>query len=653
MEETATDTPMDINSNKNEPSERYIYQYTGMTGYLTHVRHRSNGYDNDTLWNEETMYHYCNLLLDQYHNDDNEVNIALFRTYASYGPKKKNIDVYFHPFLWKQQWHLAIGFTKYEKILLLNCSDVSYNNDTTNNLEGEPIKFPSFPTKASLRIEQFICFFKQKLSKHSLRYPRLHTDLFMPSTPYNAINLLTVIFSFCFDPISLVRIFCDPQFTPRKFDISDMHPIINEIDDIFMKSYLQMKEQQREKQEMELLLKEKKEAERMKQEKKRIDEKRQLLEQKRKLLEEKQRLKEEEAHREKEQKELQIQEQLKKENDIRQRAQHEKLELLKNQQKRQLAVVDDQSLDTIAKRRKHASATNGSLTTPIEINDLDDDEDEQEVDQDRKDEAEYNKYLNYRLQTTDVKKEREDKLKLVFSKSYAQEFKKNIIDMSLFPPVEKFDHMYQNLELICKNPLTAPDMQTSSEVKPGPQRNEYDIRETLFVRYQRRQRQEFDEVKCAELLKKDSLNQIIPLVYEHGSIYLINIKTTDKFHCIIKCICISNRANRSEREIMKSHAVRRLTEMYVEKYKRLVIKIRTSIIHVKSASFYRVAMQSVFTLHHILWKGKFDLTFNPKNETLENYIAFYEKIVNCTLAGDMFQTELNFKRLTKHVLQDT
>lgn len=635
---TVTTTPVDPSAlPPSGSSELYTYNYTGMSIDINHVRHKSDGYDDDTLWNEDTMYHYCNLLLDQYQTeradkDTEKVTVGLFRNYSSYGPKRRkdhddvdmNIDVYFHPFLWKQKWHLAIGFTKYEKILILNCSNVTYSQSEKQG------KFPSFPTKASLRIEQFICFFKQKLSKHSLRYPRLHSDLFMPSIQYNAINLLTVIFSFCFDPISLVRLFCDPQFTPRKFDISDMHPIIEEIDVLFQKEYNELKRKKVE----QLLLEKRKKIEQDDDETRRRD-----------LLQERKRIKEEEIRKQKEEKQKELQAQLAKENEIRQRAQLERQE-----QKRSLK---DDTNDNDVKRRRQSTRVNGSLNEPIEINDLDDDEDEQEEDQEKKDEQEYNKYLNYNLQTSGAKRERELALKEIFSKSFAEEFKKNILDMSLFPSFDKFDLMYENLQQICQNPLTSPALHNNNkDIKPGPQRNEYDIRSALFVRYQRRQRQEFDEEKCALLLEKDSLNQIIPLIYEHGSIYLINIKTTDKFHCIVKCICISNRSNRSEREILKTHALRRLMEMYVEKYKRLVIKIRISVIQVKSASFYKVAMQSVFTLHHILWKGKFDLTFHPKNEALENYIVFYEKIMSCALTGDMFRTELNFKRLTKHVIQD-
>lgn len=759
-------------------NKNYQYQYTKMNVDLSLINDLSNNLNPNDYFNEEILYHYCNLILDKYYNTNNQndndngysethQNIALFRNYSSYGPKAKNIDIYLHPFLWKKEWHLAIGFNKYNKILLIDCSNFKISNYNQNNEKDENIDniennqnkeiiYPSFPTKTSLRVEQFICFFKRKLSKHSLKYPRLYTDLFEPATPYNSINLLTIVFSFCLDAVSLTRSFCDPEFSPRKFDISDIHPLLDNLNHLFIEE-LASKEREIEKlakvkQLEEQRLKEKKlkqEAkDREKQEKRERELERAERVRKLKLLEEKQKLqreKEEREERERKEKERIEKEKLEKERikrfnelkileeskrienerklkeqkkfdeiqnlekikqleiikqneqrgkikkqkelkelkelneqELKDKAIKDKIELLNNARKREVDLsppVEDKNnefmVDNIAKRQKYMPRTRGTIFTPIEINDLDDadddDDDDENVDDAEdindihiKNETEMsvtpklkinNKSIAQIKSTTSTSKDKRIlKLSLIFEKRIAIAFQKHLQNSELFGGNIKLDLMFEFIQNLVNDPLTNSSLLLNPNSNTN---NTYDIKPCLLVNYKRRMKQEFNEERCLEILKKDSLNQIIPLVFENGSIFLINIKTNDKFNCIVKLICVSNRSSRSEREIMKNYAFRRLIELYVGKYKRLIIKIRSSIILVKTPSFYKLAMQSIFAIHHILWKGKFDMMFNPKIEILDNYVAFFENIMKCTVENDMFKAELNFKRLTKHIIGES
>lgn len=665
----------------------YHYKMTNMYTNLALVNYSTTGNNNyQTMFNEETLFHYCNLLLDTY--DNGSLNLAMFRSVDNYGPKRSNIDIYFHPFLWEDEWHLAIGFTKYKKILFIHCSDYTNNagiednnnNDNTiSNNNSKQASYPSFSMKTSIVIKQFIIFFKQKLSKNSLKYPRLFTDLFEPCTPYNAINLLTIIFSFCLDPVSLMRSLCDPEFSPRKFDISDMYPVIDTIDKDFREEYLNEISKLEKEKEMERVELEKATSEEVKNVKSADNEN--------------SRQKREAERKEWEKKELEKKRQIVEQNELKEKEYLQKASQMKRRD-------DSKDADNISKRPKRTLRPKGTLSAPIEINDLDSEEEEDNLGGDVENESSKsatkvvtagNDDKNFHIKTDrksiesekkksdedhennkngdektsaaktnispdnddydgndDSKKLHQANLKKIFLPKYSIVFKKYILNRTLFTDTKKIDLIFHLIKEFCYSSTTNPkafNSKTNKLIKPP-----IELRNSLFVSYRRRMKQEFDESLLEEILKTDYKNQIIPLIFENGSVFLINIKTNDNFNCIIKLVCVSNRSNRSEREIMKNYAFRRLVEMYVTKFNRLVTKIRCSIINVKNTSFFKVSMQAFYALHYMLWKNKIDLTFKPKAENLESYTLFFERILESAEQGNMFKTELNFKRLIKHVV---
>lgn len=676
----------ELNHQAKLPNAKLLFRFshTKMAIDLDRVnQNTSNNPNFNKLFNEETMYHYCNLLLEKYNPSD--VTLALFRTSNDYGPPKlkENIDIFFHPFKWDDDWHLAIAFTQYEKMLIVNCSDLPSNETTLN-------QNTSFPIQTSLRLRNFIKFFGHKISKYSLKYPRIFADLYEPSTKFNSINLLIVIFSFCVDPVSLTRSFCDPQFSPRKFDITDMYPIVGRLDVIFRKEYSEELKNIRKKRDAVLhdlkLKEEKQKAEVVK------------LQSRTQVFQPAKNIKQKDNNSSKLKQQAESQ------------SKGKSFTEKTNELKKRNAALTNETTDSghIAKRLKHSLRPNGSINAPIEINELDEESsesaEEDEADNENKNNEKEEKeernekkvevkkggdnndisdnkvtannnvikpnkptiedaeIENLKLQEEILKKEqiikqqqielsRKEhiiKLEAIFQQKFGLEFKKHVKNLTLFADNNKLNLMYEFIKNVSYNPLTNPNLfeVESNKLVKQP----FEIRDCLLVNYKRRMKQEFDEEKFSKMLKTDYKNQIIPLIFENGSIFLINIKTNDDFNCIVKLVCISNRTNRSEREIMRNYAFRRLIEMYVAKFNRLVIKIRCSINHVDTTSFYKIATQSIYSLHHILWKNKFDLSFKVRMDSLENYITFFEKIMKATEENDMFKTELNFKRLVKHVL---
>ncbi|GAV28136.1 hypothetical protein PMKS-001605 [Pichia membranifaciens] len=444
------------------------------------------------------------------------------------------------------------------------------------------------------------------------------------------------------------------QFSPTKFDISDFHPIIANIDVEFKKELQQTNELKRkEKERLEAI--KKKELENAKNVSKELKrkEKREREEREREEMEaeikERQRMVQERIRLEKEDRERRAKERQQRprqESDaVPISVKHEikdgvqtKAETSSSTIKREIAKEAEP--ETIVKRQKTRYRLGKSISAPIEINDLEDSDDASEEEKSP-------------IKTQDTsRKETEEALRKRFQPVYALEFKKHILHSELFGDITKIDMMYSFIRQFSYDPLMNALLYKDGPTTDRFKRNLFDLRDSLVVTYKRRMKQEFDESKFEKIMETDSLNQIIPLIFENGSIFLVNIKTSDKFNCIVKLICITNRMNRSEREIMKNYAFRRLIEMHVAKYNRLVIKIRTSIIAVKQSEFYKVAMASFCVLQRILWKNKFDLTYKPKVESLESYNVYFQKMMEGIETSDMLATELNLKRIVKYSLAD-
>lgn len=320
-----------------------VYQYsnTKMMVNISKINYLLGDLNKDIFFKYidiETLYHYCNLILDKF--DTKTSKLGLFKDDLNYGPKLKDIDIYFHPFIWEGNLHLAIGFTKYNKILFVHCSD--FKNSKI---------LPTFKIEASLEIQNFIKFFGHKLSKNSLKFPRIYSDLFEPTTNFNSINLLTVIFAFCLDSISLTRSFCDPQFSPRKFDISDFHPLIENLDIEFRIELKQSIEKEG------ILQLEKIKIEQFKREEEIKAKIKQQAEYDKKLLEK-----------------IRIKEALKDNNNYT------------------IRKIDNDNNIAEFKRQKNEPKYIGKSSVPIEINDLEDNEEYNE-------ENDFDQYLNYHKST--------------------------------------------------------------------------------------------------------------------------------------------------------------------------------------------------------------------------------------------------------------
>ncbi|KAG0687447.1 hypothetical protein C6P40_002347, partial [Pichia californica] len=93
------------------PQYLYTYDKTKMILDLNNVTQFTNPLDPSNIFNKDTIFHYCNMIIDSYNNES--VKLALYRDNKDYGPKNGPIDVYFHPFQWKSEWHLSIGFAGY------------------------------------------------------------------------------------------------------------------------------------------------------------------------------------------------------------------------------------------------------------------------------------------------------------------------------------------------------------------------------------------------------------------------------------------------------------------------------------------------------------------------------------------------------------
>lgn len=661
-----------VSSRSNGDEELYKYNYTQMYVDLNKVKQKTippQSYR--ILFDKETLYHYCNLILDEYNSK--KVSLVLFKNDLQWGPRDSNASIYLHPFQYNHKWHLALGFKDINKIILVNC-------------QGNIDKVSSFPIEASLEIKSFVLFFKHKLSKSALKYPANFIEYFEPPSNFNSINLLSVVLTFCLDPITLTNCFCNPNASPRKFDISQVSPVIDNIDLEFRSNYLFMIEEKlKEKRNLEFKLLDE-QRRKHKEQLARIDEQRRHRE--REELERKEKLQREiqereKAYREKLERERQIREQ--------QRIEIKRQEMLaiesriqaQNKDYGRTAKSEDENenanknevasgTENIVKRRKLDPRPLGTVDAPFEINDLEDSDGKED------EERQYEEYLlakkevtpeppnrvnnsvndnnfnvgpnSIREDTNKLKLEKKEVLGELFTEEISNEYFQKVKDLTLFGEGKKFDKMFEFIHSLSYNRITNP----AAFGKNGKlERPPITVQKSLMVTYKRRMKQEFDESQLHQMLETNYENQIIPLIFENRSIFLVNIRHTEGINCIVKVACISNRVSRSEREIMKNYAFRRLIEIYVAKYNRLVIKIYCNIICVRSASFYKIAMQSICTLHYILWRNKFNVSsVKPRNEALDSYISFFENMLTCTSQGDLFKAELNLKRLIKYVLQN-
>lgn len=668
MSESVVITLLDINgselteSHNNRISDKHHqYFHTKMIQNLDDVKLlKLDIIDPQYIFDENMLFHYCNVILDCY--DSKALSLGLFRDVNNYGPTQKNVDIYFHPFKSKEEWHLAIGFSKYSKILLVNCS-----NFTTSI--GD--QYPSFSLRTPIEIKSFIRFFKQKLSKNALKYPRLFTDLFEPATSNNALNLLSVIFSFCLDAVSLQRSFCDPDFSPCKFEISDIHPIIGNMDMQYREQLNVQNGQIDEKPADEIVedkqkdnlieateeMKEDGILEVMEDDYETTEDYKQNLE---KNLKEEQQIENEKNVESKKESEIDKYRTFTKgrsdvdidsvEDSIEIHHMHnhmkseEQTEHKQSSENQSLGVSEKKKLSIVTSDRENDHPTKKPKIRESSVEEINDLESSDEVEEEVKAPTFVPKVV------PKINLEKIAKIESIFLSSYAEEFMHNIYNKTELHEELNLNKMFDFIENVCRNSFTNPEAFADKDKEDRFIKNGFKMRQCLRATYMKGSKLEFDEDQFTQMLENDYKNQIIPIVFINDSIFLVNIKTTDNFNCIVRIFCISNRTNRSEREVLRSYALRRLIEMYVFKYNRLVTKIKLCMVPVKSMELYKVLMQAIFVTHKVMWRNKFDINMKITTEDLDNYTLFFENIMKSIERKDIFQIELNWKRLVKHVI---
>lgn len=165
------------------------------------------------VWSEDMLFHYLNTILDKYAPEDSM--LKLFRNSKSFGPKGAYHKTVLHPFQYRGDWHLAIGFGHENKIVFIDCSDS---------------KTGRFPLGVALGLEEFVEFFGRRIGKSSLKNPWHYARLFQSAAPINAINLLCVALALCTNESGMTKTFCDPSYDARIYDASDFYPMLKGID---------------------------------------------------------------------------------------------------------------------------------------------------------------------------------------------------------------------------------------------------------------------------------------------------------------------------------------------------------------------------------------------------------------------------------------
>ncbi|KAG7882544.1 hypothetical protein KL938_002967 [Ogataea parapolymorpha] len=193
------------------PEEIISHKTTGMKSRLKF----SDDSHREKVWSPEMVFYYMNLLFDEYKTG---TRFVLFKSRDSYGPKTRHPELTFHPFLWAGDWHLAVGFHESQKIVLVNCSESQSESDV------------GFPLRSVLKIEDFVIYFGHKVNKSTLKKPYRVTNFIEPLCPINAINLLSLVFTFCVSPTHLKEMFISPNPELRTFDVSEFYEEIKNFD---------------------------------------------------------------------------------------------------------------------------------------------------------------------------------------------------------------------------------------------------------------------------------------------------------------------------------------------------------------------------------------------------------------------------------------
>ncbi len=498
------------------PEEIITHKKTGMKSRLK----LSDNSHRERVWSQEMLFHYLNMILDRF-SDVQGSSIGLFRNSKSYGPKGNVTRVVFHPFKWNGDWHLAIGFSDLQKMLFLNCS-------------GEEFPYErgvgSFSLKAVLAVEDFVHFFGHKISKYALKYPKIYSHVFEPVSSINAVNLLSAVFAFCVDEISVTNTFCDLEDKPRKYDVSVFYPVLKGFDryaytrSILGNNFVDGMIEKSQKNESELLDKE-------------------------------------------------------------------------------LGLTQGKAQSILAP------------STQKEV---------------------LGKYVD-------------DDISTLFSRHAAEQFLNYLVEVDDFYKVPDFlDELVEMFENLSHDSRTNPSLEQSEK-----HYWEWNLltRENLYAEYTKKTKMEFNEKSLKATLKAaDHRNQVFPLVFENGIVFLVNISTEkNKFDTHVKVVVISNRASTNERAVLKNYALKRLVEMYVWQYKRLVKNIDISLLILKGHSPYNVLICTLYCLHHFVFNGDFSLDIKPDVATLDNYGIRLQQLMHDIVGNNVSKRNADYKGMIKYL----
>ncbi|GMM30326.1 hypothetical protein DAMA08_030710 [Martiniozyma asiatica (nom. inval.)] len=734
------------------------YNVTGMSSDIGNVNPNS-----DRTWDENTLYHNINLILDRWHSNGSK--IGLFRSKSDYGPKVNinQLDIWLHPFLWKNNWHLVIGFSAFKKLLLVNCSNVGVDEDDETSTPTEA----AFPYKSCMGFENFINFFQSKITKEALQFPKLCSELLDPALPNNCMNLLTLILAFCLRTESMIKLFCDPTMSPRQFDVSDLHVYVENLDLKFRstlntevsqinlenpiakratasEAISQMPDPESLSSESEtddIDESNNQKANNSKESNNKMDNNPTIDAVESKSIINKGKVSKDLTKPKK----VSIVEPVKSQSH-RQNQNQDSKENEQEMIKSTRARATTNTLSVTAARRRQAGFSSdeppskrlrtdyGTAELPIELDELESEDEEDEEDEEDKN------LSNIKIAQTiskDKSKEKDRTVKQQVKKEMAtkehikretavkEQVKKETVakqqtkkaktkqevtakkestanskvkttkgkskpslsnrDLSKFadpkneefikPKTEEEEKAKLFHNRIVKAFLTLDKISTFANADKqvdivlemieswthskftNPNLNESQtnfhkwpllIREHLFAEYKRQTRREFDEDQLDELLEVDHRNQVFPLFCSNNRIYLINIRSKDGFHTDVKVLVIGNK-QQSEKEIMKNYAFKKLIQMYVWKYTRLITVIKPGTITITDGRPYEVFMVALYCLHRFVMKNRFDVTFSPHMEDIENYMDEFKILMEAIQKKDLVKRDLSYKRILKYL----
>lgn len=242
-----------------------------------------------------------------------------------------------------------------------------------------------------------------------------------------------------------------------------------------------------------------------------------------------------------------------------------------------------------------------------------------------------------------------DELVSLFSEHAAKQFLNYLVEVDDFYKVPEFiDELVEMLENLSHDKRTNPELKESEK-----HYWEWNLltRESLYAEYTKKTKMEFNEGNLkATLIAADHRNQVFPLIFENGIIFLVNITTDEnKFDAHVKVAVISNRPSTNERSVLKNHALKRLVEMYVWRYKRLIQDIKVSLHILKDHSPYNVLICAIYCLHYYVYHRKFVLKLKPDVATLDNYGICLQQMAHDIVDKNVAKRNASYKAMIKYL----